>query len=556
MRTATILLTLFLSMVGAQVRASDFHQFNADGITIYYKYINDSTEVEVVGVDDTSDLVIPEEVTYNGNTFQVTGIGDEVFQNRNGLTSVTLPSGVTSIGNNTFKDCTDLTAMTIPSLVTSIGEGAFYGCTGLTSITILDGVMSIAKETFRDCSNLVSIGLPAHLTSIGDYALSGCTSLTAIDLPTSLTSIGENAFFGCTSLTAINLPHSLTDMGQGVFSGCSGLTAIRIPSSVKSISWYAFRNCTGLTTIDIPYSVKEIGWYAFDNCSSLASVVLPSALAIIGSYAFTDCSSLSSFVIPDSVTDLGSYVFLGCTALKTITLGKSIQKFEKNAFTNIFIPTNYSRIENPFDFSERFFNETTYNSAMLYVPVGTLEKYKKTGGWRRFVHIEEKASEEPPQCGKPTISYQDGKLVFKSDTEGVEYQYTITDADNRSSNTEEAVELGATYRISVFATKAGYHNSETTTATLCWIDEMPRTEGVESGVMPLESRAVMVRAEDGWLTIEGAEDHTMISAYSLDGKELGTARSNCGIARLHTDMGRQTMVVVKIGQRSVKVQMR
>ena len=54
-----------------------------------------------------------------------------------------------------------------------------------------------------------------------------------------------------------------------------------------------------------------------------------------------------------------------------------------------------SLIENPFkiegksSYHYRTFSINTFNNATLYVPMGTIDKYKATAGWRDFVFIEE-----------------------------------------------------------------------------------------------------------------------------------------------------------------------
>ena len=124
-----ILLSIFLSMVGTKALAYDFKVENADGVTIYYNYINDGKELAVAKGDYIgSVVVIPEEVTYMNRTRKVTSIGEQAFYYCSYLTSVTIPNSVTSIGASAFANCSGLTSVTIPNSVTSIGEAAFRDC--------------------------------------------------------------------------------------------------------------------------------------------------------------------------------------------------------------------------------------------------------------------------------------------------------------------------------------------------------------------------------------------------------------------------------------------
>ena len=173
----------------------------------------------------------------------VTNIGDHAFNYCTNLTSITIPfvgekadgtgathfgyifgassysynrsyvpetlkeviiTGGTSIGEDVFHNCSGLTSVTIPDSVTSIGDYAFSGCSGLTSITIPDSVTSIGSCEFLECSGLTSITIPDSVTSIGDHTFSGCSGLTSITIPDSVTSIGRLAFGYCSELTTIN----------------------------------------------------------------------------------------------------------------------------------------------------------------------------------------------------------------------------------------------------------------------------------------------------------------------------------------------------------------
>ena len=323
-----ILFTLLILMAGTKAFAYDIEVKNADGVTIYYNYINDSKELEV---------------TYRDNNY--------VSYNNENYDAVIIPENVT------FMDRT--------RKVTSIGDYAFAYCYGLTSVTIPNSVTSIGDGAFSECYSLTSINIPNSVTSIGDYAFLYCPGLTSVTIPNSVTSIGDGAFAECYSLTSINIPNSVTSIGDGAFAECYSLTSINIPNSVKSIGNFAFRGCS-LTSITIPNSVTSIGDCAFEFCSGLTSVTIPNSVTSIGYSAFYNCFGLTSVTIPNSVTSIGDEAFAGAD-----------------------ISTVISLITNPFRIEYETFSKNTFNNATLYVPKGTINKYKATEGWKDFANIVE-----------------------------------------------------------------------------------------------------------------------------------------------------------------------
>ena len=450
----TILFTLVILMAGTKAYAADYDIAveNADGVTIYYNYINDGKELEVASyayysgniVIPSGNIVIPNEVTYMNRTRKVTSIGSSAFSYCFGLTSITIPNSVTSIGDEAFKGCASLTSVTIPNSVTSIGVAAFSVCSGLTSVTIPNSVTSIEKKTFGGCSGLTSITIPNSVTSIGDYAFSGCSGLTSITIPNSVTSIGMSAFYNCANLTSVTIPNSVTSIGD-------------------------------------------------------------------------------------------------------------------EAFFNIDLPIVISLITNPFKIKSNTFNKNSFFNSTLYVPKGTINKYKSTEGWKDFVYIEEGdgsgSGQTTQRCEKPTISYSKGKLTFSCVTSGATCKYSINDTDIKSGSGDE-VKLGVTYNISVYATKSGYEDSETATATLCWIDVDPKTEGIVNGVASVRSYGVMIQASEGFFNISGLEVGTPISIYNIAGQMVGSANASANTTIVNTTLRSGEIGIVKIGDKSVKVLMK
>ena len=125
-------------------------------------------------------------------------LGDYVFNDCYGLTSLTLPSSVTKIGCYALSSCIGLTSLTLPSSVTEIGEHAFLNCRGLTNFTIPSGVTKIGAGAFFCCYGLISLTIPSSVTAIGSQAFNACSELTSIyAYMEKLPETGSNLFLGC-----------------------------------------------------------------------------------------------------------------------------------------------------------------------------------------------------------------------------------------------------------------------------------------------------------------------------------------------------------------------
>ena len=81
-------------------------------------------------VGTSTNVVIPTTIEINGNTYDVTSIGDNAFYRCSAL-SITIPDSVTSIGNYAFYGCSTA-SITIPNSVTTVGGRVFESCNSLT----------------------------------------------------------------------------------------------------------------------------------------------------------------------------------------------------------------------------------------------------------------------------------------------------------------------------------------------------------------------------------------------------------------------------------------
>ncbi|MBR2097424.1 MAG: hypothetical protein IJ907_05990 [Prevotella sp.] len=101
----------------------------------------------------------------------------------------------------------------------------------------------------------------------------------------------------------------------------------------------------------------------------------------------------------------------------------------------------------------------------LHVPTTSIEAYSSIEPWSTFkVIVPLEAGDIPvtQKCATPEISYENGRVKFTCETEGVEYISSVTLADEHSYYDDE-IQLSQKYKISVYATKIGYSNSDITT---------------------------------------------------------------------------------------------
>ena len=313
-------------------------------------------------------------------------------------------------------------------VVTEVGERAFNYCRSIVSIDVANTVTRIGSRAFYDCDNLQSIHLPDSLEAVSSEMFFGCSSLTEVSLPSTITEIGEGAFSSCRALNEIVLPESVSVIRNEAFSSCVQLHSITFPETMISIGRMAFFNCGNLTEALLPLGLTTLSESLFSQCGKLESVVIPESVTSIDKYAFSNCESLNEIVIPNGVESIGRSAFEGCSSLSLVELGSSVSYLAEAVFLIHSLEVRLSLICHnpvPAQCEHNTFPQDAEQQGVIMVPCETGEAYREAWGeyWQNGT-IEE-------DCGSGLVEFHGSEWYYEIQNENgsISYQHLEYVAD-------------------------------------------------------------------------------------------------------------------------------
>ena len=247
-----------------------------DGLV--YTIDKENMTAEIVRLMNNSDkVIIPSSIVCEGETYSVTCIGNNAFQNCSNLASITIPPTLRRVKTGAFSGCTSLSKVIVTDIAAWCGiiydgddnNGDFplgharhlYSDenTEITEIVIPEGVTRIEPRAFRDAASVTSLTIPNSVINIESEAFRGMNSLTSIIIPDGVTTIGNNMFDGCFCMTSITLPVSVVCIGNQAFFNCSSLKDIYCNAEdVPSTNSNSFDDSAiDLTTLHVPSGSVE-----------------------------------------------------------------------------------------------------------------------------------------------------------------------------------------------------------------------------------------------------------------------------------------------------------
>jgi len=321
-----------------------------------YVYLNPTIQ--------TISLVIPDQISVDGDKYNVVGIRENAFKENIQLKTVSIGKNISNISSTSFLGCPNLSSYTvdnqnkyfsvkddilynankteiiscpigkeletytIPSSVTKVGSYAFYGNDKLYNVTFNTELLEIGDYSFSKCLSLKTISMGNKITKIGNYAFSN-TALTYAKLSNNLSDLGEGAFES-TMIKEIKIPQYLNEIKDYTFYNCEYLRNFSLSSSnvtFSKIGNYAFAE-TGFESFTVPEKVKTIGNNAFYGCLQLKQLNFNNNISSIGSQCFKNCESLSEISIPAALNEIGEDAFLGCIRMSSFYVSANNMSFD------------------------------------------------------------------------------------------------------------------------------------------------------------------------------------------------------------------------------------
>ncbi len=395
-------------------------------------------------------LEIPETIPVGDEDYTVVAIADNAFYYNTNLLSVTLPKTLKSIGNHAFCNCNYLISVKFGDGLESIDYNAFYGCNSLQSVTFGNKVKNIGESAFYGCHSLNQI----YISDLKQWCM--------IDFASELSNplrYAHRLFVNKKELKDLVIPDGIETIKPFTFYNCESITSLVIGSDVSKIDKYAFYYCKSLANITFPETFSSIGAYSFCGCS-IEEIIIPDGITTIEESTFSGCSKLERITFPESLQIIKHSAFSNCRSLKSISIPKSVEFIFQYAFQ-----LNNSVSDDPVEFYlyqeyPPLAYETTFpQNSKIYVPEGSIEPYQNVSPWNNL-NLFTYSSAGPDKCAAPVVTYLNGTLSFSSETQDAIFHYTLSGSDNQK-NIGNSLDLSGKLKVTVYASKTGYENSET-----------------------------------------------------------------------------------------------
>lgn len=295
-------------------------------------YEVNETEAFLIGIQGTTtEVVIPEVVTYQGQSLEVKNVSRKAFRGNPNITSVTIPGSVTALH-----------------------DSLFVGCKKLKEVIIQDSDVPLSHEwdTFADCS-------------------------------VEKLYMGRNFFIGFQgrSIRKLTIGPKVTTLAPYAFGG-SQLSKVYIPATVLKIDSMAFPWCDVVRSYEV-----EANNPAY---CSVDGVMYDKQQTTLMKYP--PLKSQPSFIVPSSVTAIDCHA-MRMIPVEILALPEGLKTMGREAIPYAWqVQVMYVPCKVPPVCDEDAL-VMSVPDGVIYVPEGTLSLYQQAPEWKNH-NLKEMSLEE------------------------------------------------------------------------------------------------------------------------------------------------------------------
>lgn len=272
-----------------------------------------------------------------------------------------IPDGVTSIFPYLFQHRETLETVTLPSSVTEIGDDVFTYCPSLREFKGESSLVYDSRSLVSKSGDLVAVAGGGLI----DYV---CPENVVLH---------PSVFDGMNELKTFTFPNFLKNFwyGSGSFSGCENLEFFYGPGTTEDhhgfTKTYSDIGCALMYLTQVcPADYRPTGLDAIINmCSNkhIERLTLEDKVTFIEGRAFMDMANLRYLRLPSDITSLGEDTFSNCMSLDSL-------------FIRTYTPPTYS---------ESSWGSFGHDGLHIFVPAGYEDLYKSAPGWASYAQYIE-----------------------------------------------------------------------------------------------------------------------------------------------------------------------
>lgn len=269
--------------------------------------------IELTAYDGSGgQVVIPQSI----NGCKVIKLGDDLFSNRNDITSFVVPEGIRELGYGVFRFCTRITEIKLPDSLEIIRSNALYGLWGMHEVFIPKNVYQIDGLTFGGWSGFDNIEvsednkwfcsvdgvlynnrktkllfypayksdkeftIPDTVANIEVYAFDRPRYLEKLNIPASVSNIDPNQIFGSIKEFTLDPSNSCFTLYDGALFSKDMTSLLSYPAGSPREEW------------TVPSCVKRLECGSISLAYNLRTLIVLQMPEYIGEVAINDYHEL------------------------------------------------------------------------------------------------------------------------------------------------------------------------------------------------------------------------------------------------------------------------